>query len=208
MEYGRKENEIILHGRAAQSARPSHSNHGQTFWTFPLTVRRLSGTEDRLNVLAGEGVLDPAALSPGDEVTVRGEVRSFNNRSGQGSRLVITVLARQVVHQPGEDDNRLVLTGALCKPPICRRTPLGRDICDLMLAVSRRYGRSDYLPCISWGSLAQRCGCLDVGDTVRLEGRLQSRTYLKRLEDTEEERTAFEVSVMSMELGEETAGGN
>ena len=199
MEHGRMENHIILHGRVSRAAQVSHCNHEQTFWMFPLAVSRLSGVQDTLNVLVSQQELDSRRPEEGDEVTVVGEVRSFNNRSGQGRRLVITVLARQLRWEQGEDDNRLTLTGALCKAPIYRRTPLGRDICDLMLAVNRRYGRSDYLPCIAWGSLAQRCGVLSVGARLTLEGRLQSRTYIKRLEDREEERTAFEVSVMSME---------
>ncbi len=201
MEHGRMENHIILHGRVSRAAQVSHCNHEQTFWIFPLAVSRLSGAQDTLNVLVSQQELNGRCPEEGDEVTVVGEVRSFNNRSGQGSRLVITVLARQLRREQGEDDNRLVLTGALCKTPIYRRTPLGRDICDLMLAVNRRYGRSDYLPCIAWGSLAQRCGVLSVGARLMLEGRLQSRTYIKRLEEREEERTAFEVSVMSMEDG-------
>lgn len=201
MEHGRMENEIVLHGRLEERPRVSHSNHGEAFYAFPLTVCRLSGTPDRLNILVSERLLECCALEQGDEVTVRGEVRSFNNRSGQGSRLVITVLARQLVREQGEDDNRLTLHGVLCKPPVYRCTPLGRNICDMMLAVNRRYGRADYLPCIAWGTLAHRCAVLNVGDGVKLEGRLQSRTYTKNLGDTSQERTAFEVSVMTM-LGE------
>lgn len=199
MENGRMENDMILHGRLEEEPRVSHSNHGETFWIFPLAVCRLSGTQDRLNILVSERLLVGFAPERGDEVTVRGEVRSFNNRSGLGSRLVITVLARQLVWEQGQDDNRLRLTGVLCKPPVFRCTPLGRNICDMMLAVNRRYGRADYLPCISWGALAHRCAALEVGDSVKLEGRLQSRTYTKNLEDRAEERTAFEVSVMTME---------
>lgn len=198
MENGRMENAVTLHGRLDGCPQVSHSNHGERFWTFPLTVCRLSGAQDRPNVLVPERVLEACPLTRGDEVTVQGEVRSFNNRSGQGSRLVITVLARYVVREGGEDENRLTLTGVLCKPPVFRCTPLGRSICDMMLAVNRRYGRADYLPCISWGTLAHRCAALDVGDGIALEGRLQSRTYTKNVEDRTEERTAFEVSVMTM----------
>lgn len=199
MEHGRMENNIILHGQVCRTAQASHSNHEQTFYIFPLAVCRLSGVRDTLNVLVSRQGPEGRLPREGDEVTVVGEVRSFNNRSGQGSRLVITVLAQQLRWEQGEDENSLTLTGTLCKPPIYRRTPLGRDISDLMLAVNRRYGRSDYLPCIAWGSLAQRCAGLPVGARLSLQGRLQSRTYTKRLEDREEERTAFEVSVMSME---------
>ncbi|MBE6973764.1 MAG: single-stranded DNA-binding protein [Ruminococcaceae bacterium] len=198
MEYGRMENDIILHGRLDASPGISHCNHGENFWSFPLTVSRLSGTADRLNVLVPERMLAGQTVECGDEVTVRGEVRSYNNRSGLGSRLVITVLARALVREEGEDDNRLTLRGVLCKPPIFRCTPLGRNICDMMLAVNRRYGRADYLPCIAWGTLAHRCAALSVGDGIRLEGRLQSRTYTKNLGDITQERTAFEVSMMTM----------
>jgi len=199
MENGRMENEITLHGRLDGDPRVSHSNHGETFWAFPLAVSRLSGTTDRLNILVPERLLEAGSPRQGDEVSVQGEVRSFNNRSGQGSRLVITVLARALLWETGEDENRLALRGVICKPTIFRCTPLGRNICDMMLAVNRRYGRADYLPCISWGTLAHRCAALGVGDSVKLEGRLQSRTYVKTLGDISEERTAFEVSVMTME---------
>ena len=204
MDNGRMENDVMLHGCVDQDPGVSHRNHGQTFYLFPLVVCRLSGTQDRLNVLAAKELLDRCPLARGDEVTVRGEVRSFNNRSGQGSRLVITAYARQLTAERGADDNRLTLSGVLCKPPVLRRTPLGRDICDMMLAVNRRYGRADYLPCIAWGALAHRCGGLSVGETVRLSGRLQSRTYTKRVGELAQERTAFEISVMSMDpQGEE-----
>ena len=196
------ENEIMLHGRLALAPRMSHANHGETFYIFPLRVRRLSGAEDRLNVVAGERLLKLCPVDEGDEVTVQGQVRSFNDRSADKNRLVITAFARQMRKEHGPDENHLRLAGVLCKPPSFRRTPLGRDICDMMLAVNRNYGRADYLPCISWGALAYRCARLGVGDPVTLEGRLQSRTYTKRMEDREELRTAFEVSVMTME-GEE-----
>ena len=198
MEHGRMENDIVLHGRVEERPQISHSNHAELFYAFALAVCRLSGTPDRLNILAPERLLADCPLERGDEVTIRGEVRSFNNRSGQGSKLVITVLARQLLREQGEDENRLTLQGALCKPPVFRCTPLGRNICDMMLAVNRRYGRADYLPCIAWGALAHRCAALAVGDKASLEGRLQSRTYTKNLGDTTQERTAFEVSVMTM----------
>lgn len=193
------ENEIVLHGQLALTPRVSHANHGETFYIFPLRVRRLSGTEDRLNVVASERLLRLCPVDEGDEVTVQGQVRSFNDRAATKNRLVITAFARQMRKEHGPDENHLRLAGVLCKPPSFRRTPLGRDICDMMLAVNRPYGRADYLPCIAWGALAYRCARLGVGDPVALEGRLQSRTYTKRLEDREELRTAFEVSVMTME---------
>ena len=125
-------------------------------------------------------------------------MRTFNNRSGVGSRLVVSVFARELSQEEGEDENRLELSGTLCKSPILRSTPLGRTICDMILAINRRYGRADYLPCIAWGSLAYRCGSMGVGDRLSLEGRLQSRVYTKEVDGRLQERTAFEVSVMSL----------
>ena len=125
-------------------------------------------------------------------------MRTFNNRSGVGSRLVVSVFARELSQEEGEDENRLELSGTLCKLPVLRTTPLGRTICDMILAINRRYGRADYLPCIAWGSLAYRCGSMGVGDRLSLEGRLQSRVYTKEIDGQLQERTAFEVSVMSL----------
>jgi len=165
---------------------------------MPIEVCRLSGTADHLNVVLSREQLEAIDPRPGERLTVRGEVRTFNNRSGVGRRLVVSVFAREVCREEGEDENHLELSGTLCKPPTLRSTPLGRTICDMILAVNRRYGRADYLPCIAWGSLAHRCGELKVGDRMSLTGRLQSRVYTKTAEGRTEEHTAFEVSVMSM----------
>lgn len=192
-------NRVQLHGRLGAAPVPSHVNHGVEFYRFPLVVARLSEAEDKINIVAPcvlIGQIEPLAL--GQELTIQGEVRTFNNRTGCGSRLIISTFARELKAEEGEDKNQLELSGTLCKPPSLRATPLGRTICDMILAVNRRYGRADYLPCIAWGSLAHRCGGLEVGDQVRLSGRLQSRLYTKTVGDRMEERTAFEVSVMSL----------
>ena len=195
MDEYRGENKIVLRGQAARAPVPSHRNHGVDYYLVPLRVPRLSGVDDMLNVVSA----DPALWTPGEWVSVAGEVRSYNNRTGTGSKLVITVLAREVAPSRLEEgENRLSLGGALCRRPTLRRTPLGREICDLLLAVNRPYGRADYLPCIAWGSLAAHCGGLDVGDALRLEGRLQSRQYHKLVDGEQVERTAFEVSVMNL----------
>ena len=191
-------NMIFLRGRLADAPVFSHSNHGVDYLVFPLSVRRLSGAEDRLNVVASREQLSPLSLEAGSPLTIRGEVRTFNNRSGVGSRLVVSVFARELSREEGEDENRLELSGTLCKLPVLRTTPLGRTICDMILAINRRYGRADYLPCIAWGSLAYRCGSMGVGDRLSLEGRLQSRVYTKEIDGRLQERTAFEVSVMSL----------
>ena len=197
MDEFRGENKILLRGQAADEPVRSHQNHGVDYYVVPLRVPRLSGVDDVLNLVTADP--DPALWTAGQWVNVQGEVRSYNNRTGQGSKLVITVLVRGA--QPDtveEGENRLVLAGALCRKPVVRRTPLGREICDLLLAVNRPYGRADYLPCIAWGSLAVHCGGLDVGDKLRLEGRLQSRQYHKLIDGEQVERTAFEISVMNL----------
>ena len=197
-----KENRVVLRGTVIGSAEFSHRVHGIDFDRFPLAVPRLSGREDLINVLLPR---TPGSQPPkeGDRVEVTGQVRSFNNRTGVGSRLVITVLARRVCPTWEDPCNQVLLGGHLCKPPILRRTPLGRDICDLLLAVNRKYRRADYLPCIAWGSLAHRCAEKTTGDRMGISGRLQSRSYQKRVQEQTLERTAFEVSVMSLAGDEE-----
>ena len=190
-------NEVLLEGTALEAPVLSHENHGTRFYRFPLEVPRLSGTPDTLPVLLPEPLLDTVQTEA--PLRVQGQLRSFNNRSGVGNRLVLTVYAQAIQPGTGEPYNRILLSGALCKPPIFRRTPLGRSICDLMLAVSRRYGRADYLPVIAWGQLAVRAARLQVGDPLSLEGRVQSRAYRKVLEDGSiQDRVAYEVSAMHL----------
>ena len=189
-------NEVELCGTVLSSPTFSHENHGTRFSLFSLRVPRLSGQADILQILV-PSALD-AQIVPGSELLLHGQLRSFNNKSGQGNRLVLTVYAMTVEPGGGQSVNRILLSGVLCKPPVLRRTPLGRSICDLMLAVSRRYGRADYLPVIAWGQLAVRVSRLAVGDRLTLEGRVQSRTYNKVTELGTEERIAYEVSVMHL----------
>ena len=193
------ENHAELVGEVEAEPVFSHTNHGEDYYRLPLRVRRLSGAEDVLNLVISRSQLDECPLAPGDRLKVSGEVRSYNNKSGQGSRLVITVYVKELERSGEEHQNQLRLAGVLCKEPVYRRTPLGREICDLMLAVNRRYGRADYLPCIAWGSLAKRCTRLGVGSGLKLEGRLQSRSYHKVLEGVSVERVAYEISVMGMD---------
>jgi primosomal replication protein N len=200
MQMNQNENRAILRGIVEEAPQFSHKVHGIDFYRFPLCVPRLSGREDRLNILLPQTLMDPCPLSPGLCVEVTGEVRSFNNRSGSGSKLVITLYAKTLSLTEEEPCNQVFLSGVLCKQPILRRTPLGREICDLLLAVNRKYRRADYLPCIAWGSLAAFCAGLEVGDPIRLEGRLQSRTYIKNTGESTVEHTAFELSIMSLAL--------
>lgn len=189
-------NEVLLEGVALETPSLSHENHSTRFYRFPLQVPRLSGQVDTLPILLPESQLPQ--VTEGTSLRVHGQLRSFNNRSGVGSRLVLTVYALGL--SPGQDDpcNQIFLSGTLCKPPVFRRTPLGRSICDLMLAAPRRYGRADYLPVIAWGQLAVRAGRLQVGDPLSLEGRVQSRTYHKVTDLGTEERVAYEVSMMHL----------
>ena len=192
-------NDLLLRGTAAAEPAFSHENHGQRFYRFPLSVRRLSGQADVLQVIATGEQLSHLLPLTGRRLEIQGQLRSFNNKSGQGSRLVISAFTRLLVETAGEDVNIIELKGAICKPPVLRRTPLGRCICDMMLAVNRRYGRADYLPCIAWGQVAMVTGQLPVGSTLALEGRVQSRMYTKVVDGVPQERTAYEVSIMRLQ---------
>ncbi len=189
-------NEVLLEGLAPAAPEWSHENHGTQFYRFLLQVPRLSGTPDVLPVLLPDTLLPQAAAA--GPLRVRGQLRSFNNRTGVGNRLVLTVYAQEIAPGDGESCNLIRLSGTLCKPPVFRRTPLGRSICDLMLASPRRYGRADYLPVIAWGQLAVQASRLQVGDPLALEGRVQSRSYHKVTDSGTEERVAYEVSMMRL----------
>ena len=190
-------NRAELCGVVCETLRFSHESRGIRFYTFPLETLRLSGAADRLNIIVRDP-LSSAVPPAGQRVRVAGELRSFNNRSGVGSRLVLTVYARELTDGGGEDENHILLTGTVCKEPNYRVTPMGREICDLMLAVNRRYGRSDYLPCIAWGSHARAAALWPVGTRVSLTGRIQSRRYMKLIDGESVEKTAYEVSVVDI----------
>ena len=185
-------NRADLCGTVADRPRFSHESRGIRFYIFPLETARLSGTTDTLNIVLRQSMLGD--LPPeGEPVRLTGELRSFNNKSGVGNRLVLTVLARELL--PGdEDENHILLTGAVCKAPGFRVTPMGREICDLILAVPRRYRRSDYIPVITWGIQARQTAELPVGTQMMVRGRLQSRDYVKVIDGEGHPRKAYEVS--------------
>ena len=195
-------NSALLVGTLASRPAVSHTNRGEVYYAFSLRTRRLSGTYDTLNVLARSSLLASLEPEQSEKIEVAGSLRSFNNKSGSGSRLVLSVFAQSLRFVSLPDRNDVELAGVLCKPPVFRTTPLGRDICDLMLAVSRRYGRSDYLPCIVWGSVAHEAAQWHTGTPVRLTGRLQSREYIKLLDGQKYRRTAFEVSALEAKAEE------
>ena len=173
----------------------SHSGRGECFYTFPLEVARLSGATDKINIIVRDELMESIQLCEAEKICVVGELRSFNNKSGEGAKLVITVFAKELYLCDDDDLNEVHLIGTLCKKPNLRMTPMGRDICDLMLAVNRRYGRSDSLPCFTWGLKAREAAEWGTGTMVTLEGRIQSRNYIKIVGGDPVEKTAFEVSV-------------
>ena len=192
-------NLITLRGTLHSLPVFSHENHGRRFWRFILEVPRLSGTVDLLPVIADEEAvmaLDPFA---GLMLAVTGQIRSHNVRNETGRHLMIFVFASTVTVEDGEPLNHVTLEGAICKEPTFRRTPLGRQICDVMLAVPRAFHRADYLPCILWGRTARQIADLPVGQYIQLCGRLQSRTYTKMTEEGSQERTAYEISGLTAE---------
>jgi len=193
-------NHIILVGTLASRPEYSHSNHGRRFFSFLLEVERLSGAVDTLPILAPLYLLEQTPLREGTGIRITGQIRSYNSRLLTGRRLVISVLAQTLDICDLPHCNDVQLLGTICKEPSYRRTPLGREICDMMLAVNRPYQRSDYLPCILWGRTAQEAAYYPVGTPIRITGRLQSRNYIKLLGDTAEQRTAYEISATSCEV--------
>ena len=197
MDESNIRNHAVLRGILAAAPAFSHMSRGERFFIFPVETRRLSGTADTINVIARESLLRSAEIMEAGRIQVTGELRSFNNKRGEGARLVITVFAKELGFTDGEDMNVIELAGTLCKPPNLRVTPMGRDICDLMLAVNRRCGRSDYLPCICWGRRAREYSQLQVGDRLSLTGRIQSRPYIQLIEGEPVEKVAYEVSIQA-----------
>ena len=195
-------NRVILRGTLVSLPEFSHENHGKSFFRFFLDVPRLSGTSDILPVICREDILNSFDLSGGEMLTVTGQVRSHNIRTDEKRHLLIFVFASSITAEDGEPINEVILEGPLCREPTYRRTPLGREICDVMLAVPRAFRRADYLPCILWGRTAQEGAHCQIRDYLRISGRLQSRTYTKVTETGSEERTAYEISALTAELPE------
>ncbi len=196
-------NEVLLCGRVSDAPVHSHDSHGKQYCLFYLETERLSGATDRIRVLATADQLAPLCLCRGDMVRVEGALRSFNNRAPEGSRLIIAVLARTLEYGCPPFDNQISAIGALCKAPVYRKTPLGREITDMIIAVNRRHGRADYLPVIAWGAGARVCAQCVVGQRIAIEGRVQSREYIKVTETGELKKIAYEVSVARVEVLED-----
>ena len=194
------QNQILLRGMLGSRPEFSHENHGQRFFRFLLEVPRLSGAVDLLPVVAREDTLSRTELTEGEMLTVTGQVRSHNVRSDGRRHLMVFVWANTILCENGEPKNEVILSGPLCREPVYRRTPLGREICDVMLAVPRAFRRADYLPCILWGRTALTASQYHTRDSLSLTGRLQSRRYTKRTEEGEQERTAYEISALTAQF--------
>lgn len=196
-------NQIVLRGTLASLPQFSHENHDRRFFRFLLEVPRLSGFVDTLPVIAEEGILNDMDLSGGGMLTVTGQIRSHNVRRDGRRHLLIFVFASAIRCEDGEPINDVILEGPICREPTYRRTPLGREICDVMLAVPRAFKRADYLPCILWGRTALEVSQCHTRDRIHICGRMQSRVYTKITEEGSEERTAYEISALTAQMIEE-----
>ena len=203
MEIERETNVAQLLGTVEGEPKFSHRSFGEQFYEMRMAVSRRSGYEDQIPVIISERLMLTGQPQEGDRVAINGQIRTYNKEEGGRNRLIITVFAREF--RPAEpeeiyDVNQIQLDGFLCKDPVRRTSPLGREICDLMVAVNRMYNKSDYIPCIAWGRNAGYAGILSVGDPISLTGRIQSREYKKRDEEGNVElRVAYEVSVLKIE---------
>ncbi len=217
-------NYLTLVGRVTSEKRFSHEIYGESFYTFDLLIPRLSGSEDIIPVTASERLINDEMMVIGTKLLIKGQFRSYNSYENEKNRLILTVFAKDVqkLEEPQSENqenyegnevnpndfvskdtitNEVVLVGYICKKPIYRQTPFGREIADLLLAVNRAYNKSDYIPSIAWGRNARFCQNLDVGTEVKVVGRIQSRNYEKKYEDgTVEKKVAYEVSIGSLEV--------
>ena len=210
-------NYLTLVGKVTGEKNFSHEIYGERFYVFNLEISRLSGNADIIPITVSERLATDEMLTAGKKLLVKGQFRSYNSYENEKNRLILTVFAKDVIEveeseQEEENEivkkdtitNEVVLVGYICKKPIYRQTPFGREISDLLLAVNRAYNKSDYIPCIAWGRNARFCQNLEVGSQVKVVGRVQSRTYEKKYEDgTSQTRVAYEVSIGSLEVIEE-----
>ena len=202
-------NHLVLVGKITSDKKFSHEIYGESFYIFDLEVPRLSGNSDIIPITISERLILEKELEIGDKVAIEGQFRSYNSYENEKNRLILTVFAKDIKYlsQEEEEDssqkvsNEVTLVGYICKKPIYRQTPFGREISDILLAVNRAYNKSDYIPAIAWGRNARFCQNIEVGTKVKITGRVQSRNYEKKFEDgTTQTRTAYEVSISSLEI--------
>ena len=212
-------NQLVLVGKVTSDKRISHEIYGEKFYIFDLSVPRLSGNADIIPITISERLLLEEDLEVGKNVIIEGQFRSYNSFENEKNKLVLTVFAKEIKFaedqeedfKPTKDNtsNEVILNGFICKKPIYRKTPFGREIADILLAVNRAYNKSDYIPCIAWGRNARFCENIPVGTEVRIIGRVQSRQDEKKYEDgTSEIKVAYEVSVASLEVIDQAENTN
>lgn len=197
-------NQVTIAGKVISEFAYSHTVYGENFYTVDIEVCRLSNSCDIIPVMVSERILDVKADYRGCILKANGQFRSYNRHEESRNRLVLSVFAREVelidMDEDDQDPNHIFLDGYVCKRPVYRKTPLGREIADVLLAVNRPYGKSDYIPCICWGRNARYADQFEVGSHVQIWGRIQSREYQKKISEEEyEKRTAYEVSVSKLE---------
>ncbi len=200
-------NQVTIMGEIVTPFTFSHEVFGEGFYMVEVSVRRLSNSQDQIPVMVSERLIDVSQDYTGEFIMVSGQFRSYNRHDEVKNRLVLSVFAREIEFVEEELDgaktNNILLDGYICKLPVYRKTPLGREIADLLLAVNRPYGKSDYIPCICWGRNARYASSFEVGEHVQITGRIQSREYVKKLtEERSERRVAYEVSVSKLECME------
>lgn len=199
-------NHLVLIGKVASEKKYSHEIYGEKFYIFNLEVVRLSATVDMIPITISERLLTGINLEMEKSLKIEGQFRSYNNYENEKNKLILTVFAKEIMEASLDENkeevsNEVKLVGYICKKPIYRQTPFGREIADILLAVNRAYNKSDYIPCIAWGRNARFCENMEVGTEVKLTGRVQSRIYEKKHEDgTVEEKVAYEVSIASLEI--------
>lgn len=200
-------NQVTIVGTIVSEFTFSHEVFGEGFYMVLVEVKRLSESADVIPLMVSERLIDVKADYRGEKISVAGQFRSYNRHEEKKNRLVLSVFARELEFVEEEPENaktnQIFLDGYICKPPIYRKTPLGREIADLLIAVNRPYGKSDYIPCICWGRNARFASAFEVGGHAHIWGRIQSREYVKKLEDGDaEKRVAYEVSVSKLEYAE------
>lgn len=194
-------NDVNVSGKITSQFRFNHESYGEKFFSSYLNIRRKSGVFDIVPIMVSERLLDMEQDYEGKYIQISGQFRSYNWESETGNHLLVFVFAQEAtLIEEKNEINEIFLEGYICKPTIYRKTPLGREITDLLIAVNRPYGKSDYIPCISWGRNARYSSNLKIGNKIRITGRIQSKEYIKRMED--EKRIAFEVSISQMEVVE------
>lgn len=206
MENYTNNNKAEIWGTVQDKPEFSHEIYGEKFYVFTMDIPRLSGIYDKIKVMVSERLIMDECLEVGNILKVLGQFRSYNSYENGTNRLILTVFARDIIRdaEECENPNSIYLNGYICKEPVYRTTPFGREITDMLLAVNRTYNKSDYIPVIAWGRNARFCSNLKVGDNVRIWGRIQSRDYQKKLgEDEVVTKTAYEVSVSKLEVSEE-----